>query len=113
MFLIILLFGLLLSNTTYMDQVEAEKSNNNAILLDDLTERIILDKHIEVLSVKDFDHPVDEIASDKYNDKFKRYTGKGRPNFGYDLHTYWVRFHINNQSNIENRSEERRVWKNV
>lgn len=85
-----------------MDQVEAEKSNNNAILLDDLTERIILDKHIEVLSVKDFDHQVEEIASDKYDDKFKRYVGKGRPNFGYNLSTFWVRFHINNQSTIEN-----------
>lgn len=102
MFLIILLFGLLLSDTTYMDQVDAEESKGNVVIVDDLTEKVILDQHIEVLFVEDFDHTVDEIASDKYNDKFMRYEGKGRPNFGYNLSTYWVRFQVSNQSSTEN-----------
>lgn len=96
-----ILISILYLNGT-VDQVKAEELQNNVVRLDNLTEKIVLDEHIEVLILEDFEQTVDEIASGKYDDKFKRYEGKGRPNFGYNFYTYWVRIHIDNQSDIEN-----------
>lgn len=40
---------------------------------------------------------IEQVSSEPYKQKFKAY-GKPRPNFGYTKSSYWVRFHINNQS---------------
>lgn len=100
--LLLIFICLFFNSAAYEQSAIAKTSKDNVVTITDLDKKVNLDSYIEVLTLESIEHPIEEVASGKYNDKFKRYKGKGRPNFGYNLHSNWVRINIQNQSSKNN-----------
>src|SRR5699024_4952413 len=102
--IILLVFISVLSvvNQLHLSIAHAQKPFDNTVELYDNTEQIKLDHHIEILVETDERITLDKVVEGKYDDKFKPYTGKSRPNLGYHRTYYWVRFHVENKSMIDN-----------
>lgn len=81
--------------------VNAAPAPVESITLTDYTEHIMLDDYIEILVETDERIKLDQVIAGKYDTEFTRYTGKGRPNFGYNRTYYWVRFDVENVSEIK------------
>jgi len=103
---VLVLFTLLISliiigiNTPF--QAKANHSIDKVAELDDHTKRVILDDYIEILIEEGEEYTLEDIVTGKYDDDFFTFTGKGRPNFGYNLSFYWIRFELQNHSMINN-----------
>lgn len=63
----------------------ANDTFNIVVELDDKTKRVILDDYIEVLVAGNEEYTLEDIVAGKYDAEFFTFTGKGRPNFGYDI----------------------------
>ncbi|MGM8213777.1 ATP-binding protein [Virgibacillus sp. W0430] len=87
----------------FMGDVIDAKDNNerNKVVLKNDTAKILLDDSIEILKDKYGRYAIEDIVSNRLEEQFIPYKGIGRPNFGYTQDAYWVRFHINNQSSLE------------
>lgn len=81
--------------------VSAAHSPIETIKFTDTTEQIILDHHIEILVETDERITLDRVIEGKYDAEFTTYSGKGRPNLGYHRTYYWVRFHVENLSQLD------------
>lgn len=67
----------------------------------DSTDRSALDPYIEILEDKKHEWSIADVSSSSFSKLYTPYNGEGRPNFGYSNSIHWVKFHIHNQSNLE------------
>ncbi|MGM8365683.1 ATP-binding protein [Virgibacillus sp. W0181] len=85
------------------DVIDAKdnKGKNESAILKANTDKVLLDDSIEILIDKYGGYAIEDIVSGRLEEQFTSYKEIGRPNFGYTQDTYWVRFHIDNQSSIQ------------
>lgn len=71
-----------------------------SMLIQSGIERYKVYENMEVLEDEEGSFTINEVASNKYTQQFKRHDG-GVPNYGYSSSVYWVRFELRNHSTIE------------
>ncbi|HLS66233.1 MAG TPA: ATP-binding protein [Pseudogracilibacillus sp.] len=79
-------------------RAETTNQPQQAVRIDESLEKIQLGRYIEVLTVDRLDYTIEDIASAPFSDQFEPFTGKGRPNYGYNVKPHWVRVLLENNS---------------
>jgi len=99
--MMILLFALTIGYKVMTSHADVdEQFNSRNITLTNTTDKIKIDKKIDILIDEDNTYVIDNIVSGNLSLRFKPYTQFGRPNFGYTDATYWVRAELKNESDL-------------
>ena len=99
--MMILLFALTIGYKVMTSHADVdEQFSGRNITLTNTTDKIKIDKKIDILIDEDNTYVIDNIVSGNLSLRFKPYTQFGRPNFGYTDATYWVRAELKNESDL-------------